>query len=222
MIIKPIKKKLKKTNIKEREKLDYRVIASGSSGNCVRIENIMVDCGIPYKKLEEELYKVDYLLLTHIHGDHIKKSTYNRIRTEFPNIQVISHRQVAHHFDIDILCQKSIPLQIGSYMITPFWGEHDVEVYGYVWECKGNTIIYATDMINFNYAPDIKYDYLFIEANYDEVKIDLANKQSKSHFNYYNLNGRHASIRTSEAFYYSHRRDRTSEYIQLHKSERFY
>lgn len=184
----------------------------------------MVDCGIPYKKLAEELYKVDYLLITHIHGDHIKKSTYNRIRKEFPNIQVISHRQVSKHFPIDVLCHKDVPLKIGSYTFLPFYGEHDVEVYGYTWKCKGNDIIYATDMVNFNYAPKIKYDYFFIEANYDPKKIELANesKSNTKHFNYYNLNGRHASKNTSQAFYYMNRRDSNSKYIELHKSERFY
>lgn len=180
----------------------------------------MIDCGIPYKKLEEELYKVDYLLITHIHGDHIKKSTYNRIRKEFPNIKTVSHHQVMKHFDIDIQCYHDVPLKLGSYTILPFWGEHDVEVYGYTWRCKGNNIIYATDMIDFDYAPKKKYDYLFIESNYDEVKVREAQKTSK--FNVMRQNGRHASRKTSELFYYTNRRGTDSKYIELHKSDRFY
>ena len=42
--------------------LDYNVIASGSKGNAVRIENIMIDCGITFGRMEEDLYKVDTLI----------------------------------------------------------------------------------------------------------------------------------------------------------------
>ena len=41
--------------------LDYNVIASGSKGNAVRIGNIMIDCGITFGRMEEDLYKVDTL-----------------------------------------------------------------------------------------------------------------------------------------------------------------
>ncbi|MGK9479829.1 hypothetical protein QQG13_09200, partial [Melissococcus plutonius] len=60
--------------------LDYQVIASGSKGNAVRIKNVMVDCGIPFKKMKEALYECNYLLITHIHSDHIRPATLNKIK----------------------------------------------------------------------------------------------------------------------------------------------
>jgi len=58
-------------------------LASGSSGNCTLLstdkENILIDCGITAKKIEEELEQlgrsvknIDGILLTHEHNDHIK------------------------------------------------------------------------------------------------------------------------------------------------------
>jgi len=58
-------------------------LASGSSGNCTLLstekENILIDCGISLKKTEQELKsigkdisKLDGILLTHEHIDHVK------------------------------------------------------------------------------------------------------------------------------------------------------
>ena len=44
--------------------INYEVIASGSSGNCVRVENLLFDCGVPYSRLKHCLYYVDALLIT--------------------------------------------------------------------------------------------------------------------------------------------------------------
>ena len=41
--------------------LKYEIVKSGSRGNCVIIEDMMFDCGIPYRDLEEYLYKIKYL-----------------------------------------------------------------------------------------------------------------------------------------------------------------
>ena len=32
--------------------LDYKVLSTGSIGNAVRIEDIMIDCGISYKTMK--------------------------------------------------------------------------------------------------------------------------------------------------------------------------
>lgn len=62
------------------QELDYRVIASGSKGNAVRIGDVMVDCGISFKDMKDALYECKYLLITHTHSDHVRKATLKKIK----------------------------------------------------------------------------------------------------------------------------------------------
>lgn len=205
------------------KELEYTIIGSGSSGNCVVIENIMVDCGLPYKKIADYLYDIDYLLLTHIHSDHINSKTFNRIREEFPNITVIGNYEVAYLYDIDIICNANVPVEIDLYKFIPFEGEHNVLVYGYTWQRKGFEIIYATDMNNFENAPDQKYDYLFLESNHDEKKLNaVAGKTRQYGYDVFRAGKRHCSTQKCLGYYYAHRRNKNSQLIELHKSKRFY
>jgi len=72
-------------------------------------------------------------------------------------------------------------------------------------------------------APKHKYDYIFLESNYDEHKI-RAVKDSRKKYGYEVLDGalRHFSTQQCREFYYLNRRNSKSELIELHKSNRFY
>lgn len=49
--------------------MNYEVLATGSSGNCVIInESIAIDIGVPFKKIESYSKKLRLVLLTHVHG----------------------------------------------------------------------------------------------------------------------------------------------------------
>ena len=48
--------------------MNYKIIASCSSGNAVIIKDIiLIDCGVTFKKLEKYYKKLKIVLLTHIH-----------------------------------------------------------------------------------------------------------------------------------------------------------
>lgn len=205
--------------------INYEIIGSGSSGNSVIIENIMIDCGLPYKKLKDYLYDVDYLLITHTHQDHVKKSTYNAIVKDFPNIIIASNYEVARKYHVDEVMNEGNEYELGEYVITPFSGPHDVLVYGYAFSIDDINIIYATDMNNYKRAPKIKYDLLFLEANHDEKKLQAISKSNAKRQYGYDVVAsakRHCSRQKCKAFYFVHRRDKDSKLIELHKSSRFY
>lgn len=200
--------------------VDYTVIASGSSGNAVLIEDVLVDIGVPFKALKEYLYDVKYVIITHVHSDHLRITTYKKIKQLFPNIVFIANWEVASKVEIDYLVNAGYPLTVGDYTFLPFELIHDVLCYGYTWEVNDKGIIYATDTHSLKNAPEQKYDYLFLESNYDPNKIKMVKPTRGYDARLSAL--RHLSTFDSKQFYYTHRRDENSEWIELHKSSRFY
>lgn len=204
--------------------LDYKIIATGSKGNAVRIENIMIDCGIPFSRMHEELYKVDTLLITHSHSDHVKESTYNRIREEFPNIKTYANYDVAYRYDIDKVISTEPFVLKKKRIVIPFPGVHDVPVTGFVIRMKGNDILYMTDTSKVSPPEGMTFDYVFLESNYDERKLKELNKQYKrrGYDPYTNSVVRHLSTQKCKEFYYVNRKSEESKLIELHQSSRFY
>lgn len=204
--------------------MNYEVIASGSKGNSVLINDVMVDCGIPFNKLKEYLYDVKYLLLTHVHSDHIRPSTYKTIRKQFPHIETVGNYDVAQLFDVDYIINAGFELELDDYTFNAFECVHDVETYGFHWTFEDNKIIYATDTSSMKHAPtDIKFDYLFLESNHDEKKLEMvADRQNEYGYNPYLSGKRHLSTQASRTYYFMNRNDRDAEHIELHRSERFY
>lgn len=208
------------------EGLNYKVIASGSKGNCVIIENVMIDAGVPYKDIKEYLYDIDVLLYTHAHGDHFRETTFKRIRKEFPNIIIAANETLweVANTDFDEMVRDYKPIEAAGYTITPFPGIHDIEVHGFEWYVGDIHVIYMTDTNTMEFAPrDGKYDYLFLESNHDKHKLEKAKgKNKKYHYPAYRSGLRHLSTQQSKEFYLCNRRSRDSEWIELHKSSRFY
>ena len=144
--------------------MHYEIISTGSKGNSVIINDIMVDCGVAFKRLKEYLYDIKYLLLTHIHSDHIKPTTLKRIK-KFPHIKVIGNYEIAQLYDVDHIINAGFPMDVDNYTFEAFECVHDVVTYGYTWSFNNNEIIYATDTNSLENAPIKKYDYLFLESN---------------------------------------------------------
>ena len=203
--------------------LDYHIIGSGSTGNAVRIGKVMIDCGMPYKDMKEDLYKCDTLLITHIHTDHLKKQTFLSILSDFPRIKTFANPTVAYQIYINEVI-STYPFKTPSgLVITPYEGRHDTEVTYFTWEQDGQNIIYATDTNLVENPNRIKFDYLFLESNYDEQKLnEIARQYARKGYDPWTSSHRHLSTQQSKAFYYMNRRSPESHWIELHKSGRFY
>lgn len=203
--------------------LDYNIIATGSTGNAVRIENMMFDCGIPYKDMKEELYKVDSLFITHSHSDHVKPATLAAIHKDFPRIKVYANANVAYQFDVDVVVGTAKIKLKKNRVVIPFDGVHDVPVTGYIIQMKGMNILYMTDTSVIKMPEDLPLDYVFLESNYDETKLRTMAKQYKRHgYNPLESSLRHLSTQKCKEFYFVHRRNKDSQLIELHMSHRFY
>lgn len=203
--------------------MNYKIISSGSKGNCVIInENIMFDCGVPFNKIKEELYEIKYLLITHIHSDHLNKVTLLQIMKKFPTIKIIGNYEVQQAFHVNIIANEGFPIETEDYTFLPFKCEHDVLTYGYTFEISGERIIYCTDTATMDFAPDYFYDWFFIESNHDEKKLEAARNEYKGGYSPYLSGKRHLSTQQARAFFYMRRRSKESQFIELHKSQRFY
>jgi len=201
----------------------YDIISTGSKGNCVIINDTMVDIGVSYKVVKDKLDLISTLLITHIHSDHVRASTLSTIKKKHPHITIIGNYEVHQHFGVDIVSNHDYPVKVGRRVYHPFKGEHSVEVQGFIWEMHGKDIIYATDTSTLEHSPDDKkYDYLFIEANYDEKKTNEMMKQKTGNYNPYLSAMRHLSKQKCKLFYYTHRKEKDSKLIELHQSGRFY
>lgn len=204
-------------------KLDYNVIATGSTGNAVRIGSIMIDCGIPFKKMKEDLYKVDTLLLTHSHSDHIHPATLKSIRKEFPRIKVYANAHVAYQYDVDIVIGTARVRLPKNREVIPVEGRHDVPVTYFYIIMNGLNILYATDTMKVENPLELPLDYVFLESNYDETKLRELGKQYKRRgYDPIKSSMRHLSTQQCKEFYYVNRRDAASPLIELHQSHRFY
>ena len=201
--------------------LDYKVLSSGSNGNAVRIEDIMVDCGIAYSRMKKELNKCRLLFITHIHSDHLNIKTLNKIKENHKQIKVVGNYQVAEKVGVDIISAKK-EIKSKDWKIKPFEVLHDVLVQGITIQFKNGTdVIYVTDSAGTDGWPKGEFDYLFIESNYNENVIKQVDK-SKYKYDYIGAAKRHTSYQESKAYYYMHRKGKESEWIELHKSKRFY
>lgn len=202
--------------------MDYKIISSGSSGNCVVIKDVMVDCGVPFNKIKDELYAIKYLLITHIHSDHLNQITLKQIMRKFPTIKIIGNYEVHQAAHCNIIANSGFDIVTPDYIFTPFEAVHDVLTYGFTWNCEGQRIIYCTDTSTLENAPDGIYDYFFLESNHDEGKLEAARNESKGGYNPYLSGKRHLSTQAAKGFFYMYRRSPESVFVELHKSKRFY
>lgn len=204
--------------------MNYKIISTGSKdGNCVIIhDDVMVDCGVPFGKIKNELYNIKYLLITHTHQDHLNKKTIRQIAENFPRITIIGNYEVHDVYNCNIIANAGFDIVTDDYTFTPFLCIHDVLTYGYVWTWNDQEIIYATDTSNLDNAPAKKYDWMFLESNHDEQKLEAVRSEQRGSYSPYLSGKRHLSTQQAKNFFYLNRRNKDSQFIELHQSTRFY
>ena len=202
--------------------MNYKIISSGSKGNCIIINDVMVDIGVPFREIKQYLYDIKYLIITHIHSDHLKINSLQQLAQQFPHIQIIGNYEVHQIYNVDYIANAGYEIETDDYTFYPFELEHDVLCYGYTWNYKGKDIIYATDTGSLKHAPVKKYDYFFIESNHDEKKLEEVKNNYHGRYNPYLSGKRHLSTQQARSFYYTHRKSPEAALIELHKSSRFY
>jgi len=177
--------------------MKFCVLRSGSSGNCTYIEHrdtrVILDAGgmskIGLERLFDEIgvnaLLLNGVLISHLHTDHINKSTFNFCRSN--NIALFIHEENRAGLEsmFDEKCRREVEIKffrseksfsIGEVRFTPFELSHDANgvTNGFVFQCaldeNAPTTGYATDLGHV--PPDVieavtGCSTLIIEANHD-------------------------------------------------------
>ena len=159
------------------------VLASGSKGNCsfilVNDKVILVDAGMTCAYIEEQmkdlyLKKIDYVILTHTHADHVGGL---KVIIKKYNPKVYLTLKMYHELDIRLDNYEIIngDFNIDDLNVEVFKTSHDVEESnGYIFNYNNKSIVYITDTgyINVKYHEMLKNKSLYIiESNHDVEKL---------------------------------------------------
>lgn len=204
--------------------IDYKIIATGSKGNAVLIDNrILIDCGVSFRKIQNVYKNLELVLLTHIHSDHFKHSTIRLLAQERPTLRFGCGEWLANDLkrcevkNIDIMEYGKL-YDYGTVSIIPIRLYHNVPNCGFRLRINGEKILYATDTCTLKGIKAPEYDLYMIEANYDFDKIHKSIHQKREAGKYaYEIDvlKNHMCILDSEAFF-EENRGAKSRVVYLH------
>lgn len=221
----------------------FKIHFSGSKGNSASIyyKNLgfLIDVGKSYRHIEPFLYDKQFILISHKHGDHIKWTTYKKIRENFPHIKIISNSTVNNELikrklpEVDVIFTDDFQFQIGDVKITTIQNYHGIndeytETHGFVFESPMQNLLFATDLStlvdyeSYLLTNDLKLDIILLEANYDPKVIEFS-EYTKLHTGfdtYSNGSYRHLSTVDRQLFIDKFSSESAVD-VELHMSARY-
>lgn len=206
--------------------MNYNIISTGSQGNAVVVDEIiLIDCGISFKALKDVYKKLQIVLLTHIHADHFKRSTIKRLAKERPALRFGCCEWLANELVEAGVSWRNIDVfEIGKvydyevFKVSPVKLYHNVQNCGYRIFANGEKGIYATDTGHLQGITAKDYDLYMIEANYtDEDLQERINAKLEAGEYSYELNvaSRHLSHEQASEWLMDNMGEK-SEYVFLH------
>ncbi len=206
--------------------MEYNIISTGSQGNAVVLNNnILIDCGIPFKALKDVYRQLQIVLLTHEHGDHFNKTTISRLAKERPTLRFACCEWLVNYLVNAGANPRNIDvLEIGklydyrAFKVSPVKLYHDVPNCGYRVFANGKKAIYCTDTEHLDGISAKEYDLYMIEANYeaDDLQERINRKLETGEYCYeLNVASRHLSKEQADEFLLENMGN-NSDYVFLH------
>lgn len=165
--------------------ITYEIISTGSKGNAVVINgNILIDCGVPFKRLETVKQDLRLVLLTHVHSDHFNRRTVGLLAKERPTLRWgCCEWMVAPLLDAGVDARvidvyepgRMHDSRAGRVVLVPEQLPHNVPNCGYsIGFPNGELMFYATDAATLEGVIAPNYDLYMIEANHTKEGIQAA------------------------------------------------
>lgn len=149
-----------------------KIISSGSHGNAVLLhDSILFDIGVPFSKIKPYMHKIQIVLISHRHFDHININTLRKLQFERPSIRIgigVHMLEMLNGLkNIDVYEAGKV-YDYGGIQISPVILYHDVPCFG--WRVfKGNhKTFFATDTYTLEGITAKNYDLFLVEHNYNE------------------------------------------------------
>ena len=177
--------------------MTFKTIETGSGGNAFLLDDLMIDCGLPYSKIKENLVGVNHILLTHIHGDHFNKTTIRKIAANHENIMFVCCEWLKDDL-LNITDEnRIIVVDVGDiyspygyrYEISPILAYHDVPNCGYRIMKDGWKHLHITDTSTLEGITAYGYDSASIECNHHRGKALELIEQAKEDGEFSHLPG---------------------------------
>lgn len=207
--------------------MNYNIIATGSSGNAVVLNNnILIDCGVSLKTLSDVKKQLDIVLLTHIHSDHFNKTTIKNLAAERPTLRFACCEWLVSDLlecgvsarNIDVMKVGKL-YDYGAFKLSPVKLYHDVSQCGWRVFIGSKKAIYMTDTYTVDGISAKEYDLYMIEANYieDEIQEKIRVKQETGQYIYeYRVLKTHLSKEQADEWLLENMSE-NSQYVYLHQ-----
>lgn len=213
--------------------MTYEIISTGSkNGNAVVINGkTLIDCGVPYKKLEPYVKDLWLVLLTHVHGDHFNPAAVRRLHQERPALRFCCCEWMVGPLlavgvdkrAIDV-AQSRPPATLfyaPRLSVTPVPLVHDVPNCGWEVQQGQELLFYATDTGTLDGIEAKGFTLYMVEANHTRAGIEerAAQKMERGEFAYeYRAAANHLSREQAEDWLYQNMGPH-SRYVFLHEHE---
>lgn len=203
--------------------MNIKVIGSGSSGNCYRIDDnktaLLIECGLPIKKIKEgcnfDFSRVKGCLLSHSHRDHSRAAEFIMLS----GIELYTSPETAAECHLNShrlhLLKPLKGENIGSFEVFAFSVHHDVPTSGF--------LIYSYEtQEKLLFITDSAYtDYKFPGLNYIMIEVSYAEEAIAGEPDAHRLRRSHMSIENCVEMLKANDLSKVKEVWLLHLSERF-
>ena len=209
--------------------MKYEVIGTGSSGNAVVLNDIlMVDCGLTWKRIRPYALEFRLVLLTHVHQDHFNPATVRALANERPALRWgCCEWMVGPLLEAGVDKRKIDVMECGTeYTYPSLWLAvrperlvHNVPNCGYHLTMEKERIFFATDTGTLDSVSAKDYDWYFVEANHTKEDLEARIKAKKAAGEYayeYEAKRNHLSQEQAENWLYQ-QMGPNSKYVFLHR-----
>ena len=209
---------------------NIRYLSTGSKGNCCLVETddvkFLIDLGLPLSQFKKAIKKfssitsIDFILITHEHGDHI--SGAKQVIDKYKIPCYLSHGtyensdlQEVNKYLVNIV-EPSKKYTIEGLGILPFTVDHDArEPLGFlIKNTVGEKLLFVADCGNFDF--EVEADIYAVELNYMDSMMEKLLETEKE-FLYKRVKGNYGHIELEKAISFA-KEHIDKEYIFHHMS----